>query len=75
MSSYFERLRLYFDRIGEVLRGEAEASAVFPNAGDIGTSREKVYADFLRLHTPQKCNVFWEGVFLTHTVLKLDKLM
>lgn len=44
-----------------MLRGEAEAASIFPNTTDIGMSREKVYAEFLRLHAPSKCNVFFGG--------------
>ncbi|MFC3683102.1 DUF6602 domain-containing protein [Hydrogenophaga luteola] len=38
---------------------------MFPNTSDIGTSRERIYADFLRQHAPSKCNVFLGG-FLFH---------
>lgn len=44
-----------------MLRGEAEAASVFPNATDIGTSREKVYAEMLRTHVPSGCNVLFGG--------------
>jgi hypothetical protein len=60
-ASFFDRLRAYYLKVAEVLRGEAEAASVFPNATDIGMSREKVYAEFLRQHAPSKCNVFLGG--------------
>jgi hypothetical protein len=59
------RLRNYFLKVAEVLRGEAEVVSIFPNASDVGTSRELIYADFLRHHAPSKCNVFLGG-FLFH---------
>jgi hypothetical protein len=52
---------MYFERVGAVLRGEAESASIFPNSTDIGMSRERVYAEFLRLHAPSKCNVFLGG--------------
>lgn len=51
--------------MGEVLRGDADLASIFPNTTDIGQSRERVYAEFLRLHAPSKCNVFLGG-FLFH---------
>lgn len=64
--NFHRRLRDYYLKVAEVLRGDAEAASVFPNASDIGTSRERIYAEFLRLHVPSKCNVFLGG-FLFHT--------
>ena len=58
---FFERLQAYYLQVAAVLRGEADAASVFPNATDIGTSRERVYAEFLRQHAPSKCNVFFGG--------------
>ena len=58
---FFTRLRSYYTKVGEVLRGEADAATIFPNTSDIGTSREQVYATFLRQHAPSKCNVFLGG--------------
>jgi hypothetical protein len=43
------------------LRGEASAASIFPNTTDIGSSRERLYAEFLRQHAPSKCNVFFGG--------------
>lgn len=57
----FNRLREYYLKVAEVLRGDAESASIFPNTTDIGISRERVYAEFLRLHAPSKCNVFLGG--------------
>lgn len=59
--NFFERLREYYLKVAEVLRGEADAASIFPNTTDIGMSREGVYVDFLRWHVPSKCNVFLGG--------------
>jgi hypothetical protein len=58
---FFERLRAYYMKVAEVLRGEADASSVFANTTDIGLTRESVYAEFLKLHAPSKCNAFLGG--------------
>jgi hypothetical protein len=58
---FFQRLRDYYLDVGAVLRGEAKVASVFPNTTDIGMSRERVYAEFLRQHAPSKCNVFFGG--------------
>ena len=60
-ASFFERLRAYYLDVVAVLRGEASASSIFPNSTDVGMSRERVYAEFLRQHAPSKCNVFFGG--------------
>ena len=59
--NFFVRLRKYFEKVGAVLRGEAESASIFPNSTDVGMSRERVYAEFLKLHAPSKCNVFLGG--------------
>ena len=41
---FYIRLRKYYQRVAEVLRGDAEAASVFPNTTDIGQSRERIYA-------------------------------
>lgn len=64
-TEFYKRLRQYYLDVAKVLRGEAAAAAVFPNASDIGTSRETIYASFLEQHVPSKCNVFLGG-FLFH---------
>lgn len=58
---FYDRLRDYYQKVGEVLRGEAEASAIFPNASDIGAHRERVYAEFLRNHLPASCSIMYGG--------------
>ncbi|MEQ1824205.1 MAG: DUF6602 domain-containing protein [Fimbriimonadaceae bacterium] len=63
--NFHTRLRGYYLKVAEVLRGDADAASVFPNTTDIGVSRERIYADFLRQHAPSKCNVFLGG-FLFH---------
>ena len=59
--NFYERLRDYYIKVGGVLRGEADAASIFPNPSDVGMSRERVYAEFLRQHAPSKCNVFLGG--------------
>lgn len=58
---FYQRLRDYYQRVAEVLRGEAEAASVFPNSGNVGTARERLYERLLRFHAPSKCNVFLGG--------------
>lgn len=58
---FFERLRAYYLDVAAVLRGEAKAASIFPNSTDVGISRERIYAEFLRQHAPSKCNVFYGG--------------
>lgn len=58
---FYERLGRYFDAAGSVLRGEADAASIFPNASDVGQSREMIYADFLRNHVPANCDVSLGG--------------
>lgn len=36
---FFVRLKDYYQKIGTVLRGEAEAANIFPNPTDIGITR------------------------------------
>lgn len=60
-NNFYDRLREYYIKVAEVLRGEAEAASIFPNPSDIGLSRENVYAEFLKQHAPSKCNVFMGG--------------
>ena len=58
---FFQRLRAYYSDLAAVLRGEAKAASIFPNTTDIGMSRERVYAEFLKQHAPSKCKVFFGG--------------
>lgn len=60
-ANFFDRLREYYLKVAQVLRGEAEAASVFPNSTDVGMSRERVYKEFLSQHAPSKCNVFLGG--------------
>jgi hypothetical protein len=59
--NFYNRLKDYYESVAKVLRGEAEAAAIFPNPTDKGISREQIYAEFLRQHAPSKCNVFFGG--------------
>ncbi|MDL5366090.1 hypothetical protein QSH18_10780 [Xanthomonas sp. NCPPB 2654] len=59
--NFFDRLRSYYLKVAEVLRGEADAASVFANTTDIGMSRELAYAEFLKQHAPSKCNVLLGG--------------
>lgn len=59
--NFFVRLQSYFEKVGAVLRGEADSASIFPNPTDVGMSRERVYIEFLRQHAPSKCNVFSGG--------------
>ncbi len=61
----YERLRKYYKKVAEVLRGQASTSSIFPNTTDIGLSREGIYAELFRNHLPNKCNVFLGG-FVFH---------
>lgn len=58
---FFKRLRQYYLDVAAVLRGDSAVASIFPNTTDIGMSRERVYAEFLRHHAPSKCNVFFGG--------------
>lgn len=58
---FFDRLRAYYTRVAEVLRGEADAASIFANTTDTGISRELVYMEFLKQHAPSKCSVFLGG--------------
>lgn len=58
---FFQRLREYYLGVAAVLRGEAKVASIFPNTTDIGMSRERIYAEFLKHHAPSKCNVFFGG--------------
>jgi hypothetical protein len=59
--SFFVRLRKYFLEAAKVLRGEADVASIFQNTTDIGTSREKIYSEFLKQHLPSKCNISFGG--------------
>lgn len=61
MQPFFERLNRYYENVSEVLRGQKNAASVFPNATDIGSSRERIYAEMLRQHIPSSCNVLFGG--------------
>jgi hypothetical protein len=54
---FYERLASHFTDLGKVLRGQADAAAIFPNSTDVGTARENLYVEFLRAYAPSNCNV------------------
>jgi hypothetical protein len=58
---FYKRLFDYYGKVAAVLKGEAATASIFPNTTDVGMSREKVYAEFLRLHLPSSCNVVFGG--------------
>ena len=58
---FFTRLRNYYKDVAKVLIGSANVASIFPNPVDIGVSREKIYAEFLKLHVPTNCSVFFGG--------------
>lgn len=58
---FYKRLHAYYSEVGKVLRGEAIAAGIFANTTDIGMSRERTYAEFLRHHLPPACNVLFGG--------------
>jgi len=58
---FFDRLKKYFTKVGEVLKGQADVASIFPNATDIGASRERIYCEVLRQHLPRSCTVSFGG--------------
>ena len=54
---FVEKLQEYYSNVSEALRNESAAASIFPNAGDIGTTRERIYVEFLRSCLPSACNV------------------
>lgn len=58
---FFSRLGEYYLKVSEVFRGEADVANIFPNPADRGSTRETIYATFLRQHAPSKCNVLFGG--------------
>jgi hypothetical protein len=58
---FYVRLNRYYNEVASVLRGEANAASIFPNSTDIGTSRERVYVEFLREHLPPNCRAMMGG--------------
>ena len=58
---FYARLKSYYLSVAAALRGEADAAAIFANSSDRGTSREAVYAEFIRQHAPSTCRVNFGG--------------
>lgn len=65
--NFYSRLFDYYEKVASVLKGEAATASIFPNTTDIGMSREKVYAEFLRLHLPSSCNVIFGGFLFSES--------
>lgn len=63
--SFYQRLAEYYLNWGKVLRGEAAAAAIFPNAHDVGSEREEIYQRFLEQHAPSNCNIDRGGFVFT----------
>lgn len=61
MKPFYDRLRSYFEEVGRALRGEAAIASVFPNIADVGSTRERVYGEFLKSHLPIGCAVQYGG--------------
>ena len=60
-AEFYTRLKAYYIGVAAALRGEADAAAIFANSTDRGTSREAVYAEFIRQHAPSTCRVNFGG--------------
>jgi hypothetical protein len=58
---FYTRLKTYFEMVGGVLRGEANAASIFPNSTDKCISSEHIYSFFLQSHLPSSCNVLFGG--------------
>ncbi len=58
---FFERLQNYYASVASSLRQQSNSASIFNNNVDIGMSREKHYADFLKQHIPSTCNVIFGG--------------
>ena len=60
-SNVFERFRDYFQGIADAFNNIEEASRIFPNTTDAGTTREDVFLAFLRRHIPKRCGIIKGG--------------
>ena len=75
MEDIFNRLKeKYFKQIGKVLKGEADIASIFPNRSDIGSSREKVYYEFLKKHLPSQCNISYGGFLFNYDGLESKQI-
>jgi hypothetical protein len=73
-SPFFDRLKDYYQKVAAVLRNEAETASIFPNSTDIGMSRERVYAHFLKWHLPSACNVMFGGFLFNQDGLESKQI-
>ncbi len=75
MDNIFIRLKEeYFKPIGLVLKNKADVASIFPNRPDIGSSREKVYAEFLKQHLPSQCNINFGGFLFNYEGLESKQI-
>ena len=75
MENIFIKLKEeYFKPIGLVLKGKADVASIFPNRPDIGSSREKVYCEFLKQHLPSQCNINYGGFLFNYDGLESKQI-
>ncbi len=60
-NSFYQRLKEYYQDIGEKMVSEAKISSVLPNPSDKGSARETVYFNFLKDSLPISCNIALGG--------------
>lgn len=57
----FERFRDYFQEIANTFDNEGKCSRIFKNNPDAGSTREDIFAEFLRRHLPLRAKVIKGG--------------
>ena len=72
---FFSRLGKYYLLVAGVLRGEADVARVFPNPADRGSTRETIYATFLRQQFHQNVMYLSVGTCFRKTGPNQDSLM
>lgn len=60
-SDIFDKIRIYFQSISDILADERRCSEVFPNPTDMGTIRESALKKFLISHLPKRCDIVSGG--------------
>lgn len=63
-NSVFERIRDYYQNMANALNDEKEASKIFPNPSDSGSTREKIFKQFLETHLPKRCDIISGGFLI-----------
>jgi hypothetical protein len=58
---FFLRLAKYYESVADEIKSKSAKASVFANTTDIGLTRESAYLDFLKLHLPKKCDIFFGG--------------